>query len=212
MHKLKRGILISFEGIDGAGKSTLAKLLSDYLTNDLIDHITTKEPGGSLLGQQLRNMLHKNTVSMCPKAEFLLFAADRAQHMHDVVLPALAQHTLVISDRMADSSLAYQGYGRGVDKEMIQAVNAWTMNRREPDLIFFIHIPIENALNRISKRGSTSQFEQHASFLEQVEKGFHALFSNRKNVVYVDGTPNTEIVASTLYNHLKDWICKNQLQ
>lgn len=212
MHKLKRGILVSLEGIDGAGKSTLTKLLSDYLEQENIDHIVTKEPGGSLLGQQLRTMLHNNTVSMCPKAEFLLFAADRAQHMHDIVLPALTQRTLVISDRMADSSLAYQGYGRGVDIPMIQKVNSWTMNNHEPDIIFFIQISVETALSRIAKRGNSSHFEQHSPFLKKVEKGFKMLFADKKNVIVIDGSQPPATVASTLYNYLKDWLCKNQLQ
>lgn len=212
MHKLKRGILVTLEGIDGAGKSTLATLLSNYLAQDNIDHLLTKEPGGSLLGQQLRTMLHNNTVSMCPKAEFLLFAADRAQHMHDIVLPALAKHTLVLSDRMADSSLAYQGYGRGVDKHMIKTVNTWIMENHEPDIVFYIQIPVKIALDRITKRGNVNHFEQHSSFLEKVDQGFKALFAEKKNVVFIDGSQNPKDVASTLYNHVKDLLCKQQLQ
>lgn len=211
MHTLKRGILVSLEGIDGAGKSTLINLLSGHLNSDRIDHIKTKEPGGSVLGKQLRDMLHTNALPICPKAEYLLFAADRAQHMHDLVLPALAQHKLVLSDRMADSSLAYQGYGRGLDKEMIQNINKWTMENYQPDLLFFIQVPISVALERITARGNVSSFEQQTSFLEQVEKGFHIVFAQRKNVVPIDGTQEPEHVAKQVYTHLKDWLCQHNL-
>lgn len=211
MQRLKRGVLVSVEGIDGAGKSTLINLLSEYLFQDHIDHVKTKEPGGSLLGKQLKNMLHGTAVPICSKAEYLLFAADRAQHMHELVLPALAQHKLVLSDRMADSSLAYQGYGRGLDKEMIQIINRWTMDERQPDIIFFIHVPIAVAFERISRRGTVSSFEKEVSFLEAVEKGFNLLFGQKKNVFTVDGTQQQEIIAQNMYLYLKDWLCQHNL-
>lgn len=211
MHKLKRGVLVSLEGIDGAGKSTLINLLSTYLDQAQIDHIKTREPGGSLLGKQLSTMLHTNDFSICPKAEYLLFAADRAQHMHDLVLPALAQNKLVLSDRMDDSSVAYQGYGRGVDKEKITLINAWTMENYQPDIIFFIQVPVDIATKRIKSRGNQSQFEKKAAFLEQVEKGFIALFATKKNVIYIDGTQDTPSVAKQVYGHLKDWLCSHNL-
>ncbi|HTM06645.1 MAG TPA: dTMP kinase [Patescibacteria group bacterium] len=211
MRTLKRGVLVSFEGIDGAGKSTLITLLSEYLYQDQIDHLKTKEPGGNALGRQLKNMLHADTLSLCSKAEYLLFAADRAQHMHEVVLPALARHTLVLSDRMADSSLAYQGYGRGLNTEIIQSINNWAMNDHTPDIVFFIRVPVTVALARIATRGTLSSFEQEVHFLEAVEKGFTILFSQKKNVIHIDGTESPNTVAQNIYNHLKDWLCQNNL-
>ena len=116
----KKGTLITFEGIDGSGKSSAARALYDHLKDEL-PVVLTREPGGTELGRVLRTLLQNRTFDLDAKAEYLLFAADRAQHMKEIVLPALAQNKIVISDRMADSSYAYQGSGRGVDPDMINA-------------------------------------------------------------------------------------------
>src|SRR5690348_7272425 len=113
------GMLITIEGIDGAGKSSLIQHLIPLLTPLVPAIKATKEPGGSQLGVELRRLLQYPTTPIAPRAEYLLFAADRAQHFHDVVIPALKEGALVISDRMSDSSLAYQGYGRGHDLTII---------------------------------------------------------------------------------------------
>src|SRR3972149_5899470 len=123
-------MLITLEGIDGSGKSTLAKKMADTLHNVVL----TKEPGGSALGKKLREILQMQPVPITPIAEFLLFAADRAQHFDEVVIPALEQNKIVISDRMADSSLVYQGYGRGINMENIKLVNKWVMQDITPDI------------------------------------------------------------------------------
>src|ERR1700730_16197149 len=132
---MNKGMLIVIEGIDGAGKSTLAKSLADILTTQGNTVLLTKEPGGSQLGKQLRTILQNQPIPITPIAEYLLFAADRAQHIEQVVKPALERGAIVISDRMGDSSLAYQGYGRGIDKNNIRTVNQWAMQGLTPDLV-----------------------------------------------------------------------------
>ena len=124
MKKLKKGILISIEGIDGSGKSTLANKLRDKLQQDAFDVLLTYEPGDSALGKHLRKILHERDFEICGKSEFLLFASDRAQHFESVIIPNLKENKIVVSDRMGDSSVAYQGYGRGEDIDMIKNINS----------------------------------------------------------------------------------------
>ena len=138
MKKLKCGILITVEGIDGSGKSTFIKELSKKLNN--FDLILTKESGGSNLGKYLHQLVQTQPVTVSPKAEYLLFAADRAQHINEIVEPALKKNQLVISDRMGDSSVVYQGFARGLGTSMINIINTWAMNNINPDLVFYLKI------------------------------------------------------------------------
>lgn len=183
------GFLISIEGIDGSGKSSLARGLTLALEAKGYNVLLTREPGGTALGTGLRSILHAERGAVHPLAEFLLFAADRAQHFETVILPALREDTIVISDRMADSSLAYQGYGRGIDKEMICRVNEWAMQGRSPDLTFFIRVDPVTAINRtIQRKAVLTSFEQEdATFWYKVCNGYEDIFKGRDNVVVIDG-------------------------
>ncbi|MCK5633295.1 dTMP kinase, partial [bacterium] len=140
METLTRGILIAVEGIDGSGKSTLANKLRDSFQKEQFPTVLTYEPGDTKLGKQLRKTLEEKPVPVCGQAEFLLYAADRAQHFVDVVIPALTQKKIVISDRMSDSSLAYQGYGRNFDLSLITMINKWVMHDIKPDITLYIKI------------------------------------------------------------------------
>ena len=188
MNITTNGLLITLEGIDGSGKSTLAHALHDALKARNISVILTREPGGSDLGKHLRAMLQDRHIPLCPKAEFLLFAADRAQHIHDVIIPQLQEHKIIISDRMADSSLVYQGYGRGLDLNFIDMVNAWTMDGIKPNLTFYLKISPEQARKRLEKRSKQlTAFEQEIdSFRNRLVKGFEAIFEKRNTVVTLD--------------------------
>lgn len=172
--KKKQGLLISIEGIDGSGKSTLRALLAQRLRGSF-EVLETREPGGSKLGGALRTILQHDTV--CSRAEFLLFAADRAQHFDEVIIPALTKGVLVISDRMADSSYAYQGFGRGLDLMFLETVNTWAMQHRQPDMTFYLYLDPESASARILKRNEKlTRFEQEKKdFLMRVMQGFEAL-------------------------------------
>lgn len=198
----QQGILITFEGIDGSGKTSAAHALYHDL-KESYQVLLTREPGATPLGKVLRTLLQERTFAVDPKAEYLLFAADRAQHMHEVVIPSLEQGKIVISDRMADSSYAYQGYGRGVDPTMIHLINTWAMQGREPDLTIYVTISYEEARKRLGKRmEQETVFEQEQeAFFEKVREGFEAAFALRSPqgiVVRVDGhqeqaTLHTEI-------------------
>lgn len=128
MPQLKSGILIAIEGIDGSGKSTLAKNLFSSLEQQRFDTILTKEPGDSELGKEIRELVCTQNIPISSRAQYLLFAADRAQHFDELIIPALQQNKLIICDRLSDSSLAYQGYGNGLSTDMIKSINEWSMH------------------------------------------------------------------------------------
>jgi len=205
MPQLKRGILIAIEGIDGSGKSTLAKNISSSLEQQGFNTTLTREPGHSQLGKEIRELVQAQNMPISPRAQYLLFAADRAQHFTELVIPALEHNTIIISDRMADSSLAYQGYGNGLDLEMIKTINAWSMNKIAPDLTVFVRIPVEIALERCGKRGALSAYEKQ-SFLQKVADGFEELYKNRTDVIIVDGTDSPESLCNNVCNAIQQWL------
>jgi dTMP kinase len=189
------GFLLTVEGIDGCGKTTLIEKLSKSLEKNY-SVLVTKEPGGSILGQQLRTILQTQETPLSGKAEFLLFAADRAQHFETIIIPALQKGMIVISDRCADSSLAYQGYGRDLDCALIEKVNQWAMNQITPDLIFYLKLDPETAHNRLlHARNSLTTFEQKKeAFWYKVIKGFETIFRNHAKVITFDAQESQEIL------------------
>ncbi|MGB8367210.1 MAG: dTMP kinase [Candidatus Babeliales bacterium] len=211
MQQLTKGLLIAVEGIDGSGKSTLAKNLYHYF-NQQLPTLLTKEPGGTQLGQQLRTIVQTQTISLQPQAEYLLFAADRAQHFTDVIIPQLKKNMLIISDRMADSSVAYQGYGRGLNISMIQSINTWVMQHRQPDLIIYLKIPIAAAFDRVKKRKKLTTFEQETkSFMQRVSDGFDMLYKSKKNAIIIDGMQTEVLTTQLAQQAIETWINNQHL-
>lgn len=195
MQKIPNGFLISIEGIDGSGKSSLAKniyqKLSDYSC------VLTKEPGGTPLGEKIRSILLAKDAQMCPKAEYLLFAASRAEHFEELVIPKLKEGSIVISDRMGDSSVVYQGYARGLEVETIKSINAWAMNNVTPNLTFYLKLSVKEAIERIKKRNyELTVFEQEETFIYKTLDAFEDLFKNQKNIIMLDATLSQEALAN----------------
>jgi dTMP kinase len=182
------GFLLTLEGIDGSGKSSLAQYLAHELAKRNYPVLLTHEPGATPLGQSLRALLHTRDYTMSAQAEFLLFAADRAQHAQEIVMPALQAGKLVISDRFADSSLAYQGYGRGLDRQFISCVNAWALQSLIPDLTLYLQLDYTTALERLQKRGlMLTAFEQEkADFFKRVITGFEEIFAHAPQVIIIN--------------------------
>jgi dTMP kinase len=146
------GKFITFEGIDGSGKSTQLRLLSGYLRQKGVDVITTCQPGGTPLGRRLREAFLETEETVAPMAELLLFAADRAQHVEFLIKPALAENRIVVSDRYADATYAYQGAGRGFPEATVEQVIHLATGGLRPDLTLFFDISVETAVRRMSSR------------------------------------------------------------
>lgn len=147
-----RGKFITFEGIDGSGKSTQLRLLAGDLRVLGFDVLTTFQPGGTPLGRRLREAFLETEENVHPMAELLLFAADRAQHVNFLIKPALEEGRIVVSDRYADATAAYQGAGRGFDEKIIKQVIKLATGGLKPDLTLFFDIPIEKAILRAHTR------------------------------------------------------------
>jgi dTMP kinase len=147
-----RGKFITFEGIDGSGKSTQIRMLASELLFRGYEVLTTCEPGGTPLGRRLREAFLETEENVSPLAELLLFAADRAQHVNFLVKPALEQGKIVISDRYADATFAYQGAGRGFPEKTVNQVIQFATDGLKPNLTLFFDLPIEKALSRTNSR------------------------------------------------------------
>ena len=148
------GKLITFEGIDGCGKSTQMRLLEQFLTERGVAVVSTREPGGTELGRKVRSaLLDGGAGSVEPLAELLLYAADRAQHVRRVILPALAEGKVVLSDRFYDATTVYQGYARGFDLTLVNQLNELATGGLKPDLTLLFDLDAETGLKRTMRRG-----------------------------------------------------------
>ncbi|NOT48350.1 MAG: dTMP kinase [Acidobacteria bacterium] len=152
-----RGKFITFEGIDGSGKSTQLRMLAGALRQRSVDCLTTCEPGGTPLGRRLREAFLETEETVAPIAELLLFAADRAQHVELLIKPTLNEGRTVISDRYADATFAYQGAGRGFPESTVNQIIELATGGLKPDLTLFFDISVENALGRMQKRGESGE-------------------------------------------------------
>lgn len=175
-----RGKFITLEGIDGSGKSTQARLLASALRMDGVDILPTMQPGGTPLGRRLREAFLETEEVVHPMAELLLFAADRAQHVHFLIEPALEAGRIVISDRYADATTAYQGAGRGFDKDDVAKVIELATGGLKPDLTLFFDIPVETAIARTANRGSDETIKNRmdretTDFYVRVRDAYHAI-------------------------------------
>ena len=176
---MKRGRFLTLEGPEGAGKSTHLSLLAERLRAQGLTVLTTREPGGTQLGEAIRNLLQFDAAgeSPVPRAELLLFLSSRAQLTERVIRPALARGEWVLSDRFCDSTFAYQGYGRGMDVAELQMLNAFATDGLMPDLTLLLDITQEESLRRVAQReGPADRFEQErATFHRKLAEGFRAL-------------------------------------
>jgi dTMP kinase len=183
---------ITFEGIDGSGKSTQARLLADYLSGNGTKVFLTKEPGEGKLGEAIRNeILDRRDIDIQPYAELCLFCADRAQHVRDLILPKLKDGYTVICDRYYDSTLAYQGSGRGLDPDLVFRMVMASSLGVEPDITFFLSIPVEQALLRLKDRSKerNKMDEEPSEFHSRVDEGYRQLIEK--------GTPRIKVIEAT---------------
>lgn len=206
------GFFITFEGIEGCGKTTQLRLAAERLTADGYEVAVTREPGGCPIADEVRAiLLDARNTAMVPLAELLLYAAARAQHVSEVITPALAAGKIVLCDRFTDSTLAYQGYGRGLDKELIARLNALAAGTVTPDLTILLDCPVEIGLARAMARinGSTAareeRFEQESRlFHERIRDGFLSLAAvEPRRFVVIDGSQGVDETGIALMDALQ---------
>ena len=171
---MKKGIFISLEGIEGTGKSTQAKLLSEYLLKKGYETVLTEEPGGTLISRQIRKVLLSTKHDrMDYMAELLLYNAARIQHIKEKIVPALREGRVVITDRFSDSTIAYQGFGRGISLKLIDSLDKAATGRMRPDLTILLELDVKTGLMRNKHINKVDRLElEDIKFHEKVRKGF----------------------------------------
>ncbi len=167
-----KGQFITLEGIEGAGKSTMVNFIAEQLRNAGSDIVVTREPGGTRIGEQLREiLLDKNNEQLCDDAELMIIFAARAQHLKQVIEPALTSGKHVLCDRFTDASYAYQGGGRGINQQRIAQLEDWVQQGISPDLTLLFDLDVDTGLRRANKRGEADRFEQEqVDFFERVRQ------------------------------------------
>ena len=204
-----KGKFISFEGIEGTGKSTQAKLLQQHLLDRGREVVLTEEPGGTLISLRIREILlsvdHKN---MKPLTELLLYNAARMQHIHEVILPAVDRGAIVITDRFTDSTYAYQGYGRGIDFKLLESIDRIATDCLRPDLTLLLDLDVETGLKRNRRINKTDRLElENVEFHQRVRRGYHELAArepDRIKLIHASGSIQEiqDIVVSVIENIL----------
>ena len=198
---MPRAPLITFEGVEGAGKTTLAQHLADWLRAQGVSVRLTREPGGSPLGEHLRPLLLHEPLDAW--AELFLFLADRRQHTLQVILPALEQGAWVLCDRYADSTLVYQGYGRELDIALIRRLNALATGDLTPDLTVLIDLPVEDALARAN---APNRFEAETlAFHTRIREGYLQLAcAEPRRFLVLDGLQPLEALQASLKQAVRE--------
>jgi len=190
-----RGVFVTFEGPEGSGKSTQAALLAETLRSRGFEVVLTAEPGGDEVAKEIRSIVLHSRGEIVPEAELLLYLASRAQHVRRIIIPALERGAVVISDRYADSSTAYQGYGRGIDLGILKTLNDFATSGLVPDLTILLDIPVEIGLAREQEK--TRFCAESMEFHNKVRDGFLNLAKQEpERWVIVDAMGSVEDVAN----------------
>ncbi len=191
-------MLIAFEGIDGSGKTTQAKKLYEYLKRKGKKVSLYREPGSTEVGEKIRDILLCHCMDN--RTELLLFEASRSCLIKEKVIPDLKKGKIVILDRFTLSTLAYQGYGKGINPEIITILNEFATRGLKPNIVFLLDLPVEEALKRLKTK---TRFEDK-DFLEKVRKGFLKLAKEHDNVVLIDASKEEEAIFRKILAHLED--------
>jgi dTMP kinase len=200
---------ISFEGGEGVGKTTQIQRLKEYLVSLRYEVLITREPGGTEVGEAIRQvLLDKTLAGMHQDTELLLVFAARAEHVQTVIYPALANGVWVLSDRFADASHVYQGTGRGVDAERIDQLERWALGDFQPDLTFLLDMPVAAGMKRVHTRGETDRFEtENLDFFQRIRDGYLSRakeFSERYRII--DAEQDLSVVTASINGALEKWL------
>lgn len=194
-----RGFFVTFEGVEASGKSTLAKMLYEWLVSNGVQAVFTRDPGGTEAGERLRKLLLEEQMPLDSITEALLYAAARRQLVAEVIYPSLTAGMVVICDRFSDSFFAYQGFGRGLSLELLKSLNDAATRGLKPDLTFLIDVSPEIAFRRLKTRDRLES--EDMEFHRRVYEGFLSLYqSNKDRIVLLDGRKNL----SDLFEEIKE--------
>lgn len=200
-------MFITFEGLDFCGKSTQVEILKDYFESRNKEVVIIREPGGTEISEKIREiLLDKKNSEMSIESELLLFSSSRAQLVREKIIPLLKQGYYVISDRFHDSSIAYQGYGRGISIESVMAIQNFAINGAVPNLTFFIDVPLDEIGRRRIKHGEDNLDRIELSenkFYKKVYNGYLELCNTQERVKLIDGTKNIEEVHQQILEEIK---------
>jgi dTMP kinase len=202
----KKGIFISLEGIEGTGKTTQARLLAERLSKEGYDVILTKEPGGTAIGSRIREtLLHTEHTEMSYMAELLLYNADRAQHLNEKILPAVKEGKAVITDRFTDSTIAYQGYGRALEIELLKAIDLIATGGIRPDLTILFDLDVETGLKRNKGINKIDRLElEDIEFHKKVRQGYFKIAeAEPERIKIVDASFPIEAVSEKVWEIVK---------
>ena len=205
-----KGLFIVMEGPDGSGKTTQINLLKEYLEEAGYECLITREPGGTVIGEEVRQLiLNPEHKEMSPVTEMLLYAASRAQLVHEVIGPALEEGKIVISDRFVDSSIVYQGIARKLGISTVSAVNAPGIGIYRPDGIFFIDLSEAEGLRRKKEQKNLDRMEQEGiDFHHMVSEGYRKVLSGRPEVMKIDGGRSIDTIQKKIRHHVDDLLKK----
>jgi dTMP kinase len=204
-----KGIFISLEGIEGTGKTTQAGLLAEYLSGKGFTVTKTEEPGGTRISLKIRDiLLSPESRGMAPVTELLLYNASRVQHIREIIMPALERGEVVVTDRFSDSTVAYQGYGRGIDLGLINSLDLISTNRLRPDITVLLDIDVETGLRRNRRINKKDRLEmEDVSFHDKVRKGFIELAAKEKErIKVVDCSCTLETVHKNIIVIIDDFL------
>ncbi|MCK9224272.1 MAG: dTMP kinase [Candidatus Muirbacterium halophilum] len=196
-------MFITFEGPEGSGKSTQILKLKERLINHGKKAINTFEPGGTSLGKEIRNLL-LHSIDMSEVSELLLYAADRAEHVRQIIKPALKDDIVVISDRYYHSTLAYQGYGRNIDLSLIKKIMEIAISGVEPDIIFLIDVPVELGFERIQSSGRQKDRieKEKIEFHRSIRNGYLDMAKSDKRFIILDGMDSIDNIHQKIWGEL----------
>ena len=205
-----KGLFIVMEGPDGSGKTTQINLLEQYLKEAGYECLITREPGGTVIGEEVRELiLNPEYKEMSPVTEMLLYAASRAQLVHEVIGPALEAGRIVISDRFVDSSIDYQGIARNLGISTVAAVNAPGIGIYRPDGIFFIDLSEAEGIRRKKNQKKLDRMEQESiDFHHLVSEGYRKVLAERPEVIKIDGGKDIDVIQKKIRNHVDELLKK----
>lgn len=203
---MSKGIFITLEGIEGVGKTTHASYIAELLGKSGREIVLTREPGGTGTGEEIRKiLLHKQQYALCARSELLLMFAARAQHLQEIIEPALEKGNIVLCDRFTDASYAYQGGGRGIPLLQIQSLEQWVQGSLRPDITLLLDVDVKTGLHRAGVRSDADRFESETMvFFESVRKSYLDIAkAEPARVSVIDASGTIEEVQNNIFKVLR---------